>query len=111
MVADGRPFSVGTHYDPSGNFGDTGDIMVARMPGFDHFEYDTKGLKPEWEWKYINHKRNPIPAQFAGVMYLDPPNNWGLRAGGYDLRSCRSVKWEARAWEPKTHRQASTSCL
>jgi hypothetical protein len=86
-------------FDPSGKMGDIGDITIIRMSGYDQFTYTAKGIGPhEWDWKYRDDgSLNPEPAQFGGVMYLYPPNNWG-NLPGYDLRSYRgSVTWEARS--------------
>jgi hypothetical protein len=63
------------------------------------FEYETTGKgQHEWDYKYINGERNPNPAGFGGVFYLDPPNNFGTSCGGYDLRKFRrTIRWEARS--------------
>jgi len=93
------PFSVYPNYDPSGYMGDIGDIIVEKNPEVVRFTYEAMGREPhEWDWKYVECTPNPNPSQFAGVMYLDPPNNWGTEAGGYDLRNVqRVIKWEARS--------------
>jgi hypothetical protein len=90
-IASGQPFSVIANYDPSGQIGDLGDIpSVWKNSEIVHFEYETQGLGPHDQ-----------PAKFGGVMFLDPPNNWGTDPeGGYDLRSVRkSIHWEARSVE------------
>lgn len=100
-----EPFSIYLHYDPSGYIGDIGDITVTVLveggSGSEvvRFIYVIRGRGPhEWEWKYVNCEPNPRPCQFAGVMYLDPPSNWGeIPDGGFDLRGFRRVKWEARS--------------
>ncbi len=92
--------SVSDMYHPSGKMGDIGDVGILRVPGEDQFNYEPMGRGPhEWEWKYINGEPNDRPAQFAGVMYLHPPNNWGTDPnGGRDLRhAAHVIKWEARS--------------
>jgi hypothetical protein len=94
------------YYHPSGIMGDISDVQIAHLLEGDRFTYETLGRGPhEWEWKYINGILNPEPAQFAGVMYLDPPGNFG-RLPGYDMRDClflcirrvpRALTWEARS--------------
>lgn len=101
----GRPpgtyqtFSIGKdYYHASGKMGDIGDIDIARGAEIDRFTYEALGRGPhEWDWKCRDGKPNSEPAQFAGVMYLDPPNNWGANPG-FDLRGNRRVlMWEARS--------------
>lgn len=117
-------FAVYPNYDPSGYVGDTGDIKsVAKEPGgLVRFTYIAKGQRPhEWEYKYIDGVLNLTPCQFAGVLYLDSPNNFGTDPhGGYDLRGRHIIKWQARSlngpayvefvaggvvwmWDEKTH--------
>ena len=94
-------FSVYPNYDPSGSMGDIGDVTVQRMPEGVRFIYKIMGRGPhEWDWKYVNGKLNSKFAKFAGVMYLNPPNNWGMDpAGGFDLRRINNaIKWEARSF-------------
>jgi hypothetical protein len=92
-------FPIYPEYDPSGIMGDVGDVHIQKYQEFVRFIYETSGLGPhEWEYKYIGGNLNSAPAKFAGVMYLNPKNNWctDLR-GGYDLRGFRTIKWEARS--------------
>ena len=116
------PFAVYPNYDPSGYVGDTGDISVAKEPGLVRFTYTEKGQGPqEWDWKYIDGRLNPAPCKCAGVLYLDPPNNFGTDSlGGFDLRGRHVLTWTARSlsgpvnvefviggitwqWDKKTH--------
>lgn len=92
-------FLVYPNYDPSGYMGDSGDITVEKSPEVVRFIYETKARGPhEWEWKYVKCELNSRPCQFAGVVYLDPPNNFGERPdGGFDLRESRYIRWEARS--------------
>jgi hypothetical protein len=82
---------------PSGKMGDIGDIEILPAADADCFKYETIGRGPhKWEWKYDLEDQ---PAQFGGVMYLQPPDNWGNDPnGGLDLRRVESVlRWEARS--------------
>lgn len=93
-------FSVHKNFDPSGLMGDIGDITIIKNENGILFQYRPKGKGPhEWDWKYVNGKLNNNPAKFSGVMYLDPPNNWGENpTGGYDLREYHmGITWEARS--------------
>jgi len=95
-----KSFFVYPSYTPSGYMGDICDIIVEERPeDIVRFIYKIRGRGPhEWEWKYVNCKPNPRPCQFAGVMYLNPPSNWGeWPDGGFDLRGFQCVKWEARS--------------
>jgi hypothetical protein len=78
--------------------GDIGDLSVVKRSDYTRFTYTAIGRSPhEWEYKYVGGVLNPDPAQFAGVMYLSPPNNWGDVAGS-DLRAFgHSISWEARS--------------
>jgi hypothetical protein len=79
--------------------GDINDLTVVVTDVNHQFIYRTTGQgQHEWDYKYINGILNERPAKFAGVMYLDPPNNFGERCGGFDLRPVRGViRWEARS--------------
>ncbi len=102
-------FAVYPNYDPSGYMGDTGDITVSKyvasvlagdglMKSVDvvRFSYNVKGRGPH-QHDYM-YTRPDQPATFAGVMYLNPPNNFGTDPrGGYDLRGFRRIMWEARS--------------
>jgi len=118
-------FAVYPNYNPSGYVGDIGDIKsVAKEPGgLVRFTYEAKGRGPhEWEYKYLDDgSLNPAPCKFAGVLYLDPPNNFGTDPrGGFDLRGRHMLTWKARSlngsvyvefviggvtwmWDEKTH--------
>ena len=91
-------FSVIDRYDPSGYMGDIDDISVSKQGNMVKFTYSAHGGgKHEWDYKYVNCSLNSDPARFAGIMFLDPPNNFGNVAGGYDLRGFKTVKWDARS--------------
>lgn len=91
-------FLAQSFFHPSGMMGDIGDITIERRTGVDRFTYDVRGKGPhEWEYKYVKCRPDSLPARFAGVMYLNPPNNFGeVEDGGYDLRRFHRLKWEAR---------------
>ena len=89
-------FPVEGNYTPSGKIGDTSDVTINELrDGARRFTYITEGKGPhQWEYRFERDE----PAQFAGVMYLSPPNIWGtLPDSGYDLRGFRSVAGEARS--------------
>lgn len=94
-----RVFSVEGHFWPTGKTGDIGDVGIAPLADLERFTYTTNGHGPhEYEWKWVDGKLNPEPAQFVGVMYLNPANNFGKDpTGGFDLRGYRLVKWGARS--------------
>lgn len=101
MQSDGTRFTIGeSFFDPSGLMGDIGDVRMERSAGADRFTYETNGTGPhEWDYKYVDGVLNPKPAEFAGVMYLDPPNNFGQQSG-VNLGGTRHVfSWEARSEE------------
>jgi hypothetical protein len=94
------PFAVYPNYNPSGYVGDTGDIKVAMLPSLVRFTYTVKGQGPyEWDWTYLdNGSLNPNPSKFAGVLYLNPPDNWGKDPhGGFDLRGRKTLTWKAHS--------------
>jgi hypothetical protein len=95
------PFAVYPNYDPSGYVGDIGDLRVTEETGLVHFVYTTNRKGPhEWEWKYLDDGTlNPNPCKFAGVLYLNPPNDWGRKDphGGFDLRGRKTLTWKARS--------------
>lgn len=99
-VTTGSSVPIDLNYYPSGKMGDINDVTIAQGVNNTRFIYETKGRSPhEWEYKFVGGKLNPDPAQFAGVMYLEPQNNFGTDpTGGFDLRELhRLLKWEARS--------------
>lgn len=87
----GDVFSVDNHYVASGVFGDMGDVAI----GVPLFVYDTQGKGPQ---KVDYDLKGGEPAKFAGVIWLDPANNFGTDPhGGYDLRGFKRVTWKARS--------------
>jgi hypothetical protein len=100
-IIPNQPFSVIDYYDPSGQIGDIGDIIsVNKTEGVIQFKYEPKGSPPhKWEYTYENGALSNNPAKFAGIVLLDPPNNFGTNPqGGYDLRPVSGkIQWEARS--------------
>jgi hypothetical protein len=88
------PFSVysdqGDHFIPSGYMGDTSDIVIIT----------SSKLKPAVGEKCIKVKYSGKSAQganWAGVFWQDPANNWGtIRGAGYNLTGARKLKVSAR---------------
>jgi hypothetical protein len=99
-----NPFLAYPQFSPSGKMGDIGDINIVQSAGVVRIEYVPNGLGPrEDDFKYIDDASgsrvlNNQPANWAGVMFLNPPNNSGnIKDGGIDLRKFRkAITWEAR---------------
>ena len=95
----------GNHFKPTGFIGDIGDIEVDETyPKNPHsgktslkFTYLAKGNGPH-ECGYMP------PCKWAGVYWLEPPNNWGKdafwRDAGFDLSKYRYVRFFARSEHP-----------
>lgn len=102
---DTNPFLAYPQYAPTGKMGDIGDINIVQSAGVVRIEYVPKGQGPrEDEFKYIydatgSRVLNSQPANWAGVMFLYPPNNSGdVKDGGIDLRKFRkAISFEARS--------------
>ena len=89
-----KSFFIEDYYTPSGKMGDTGDVQIGKEEGrIQQFVYATEGKGP-YAWEYRSTGK---PSRQAGVMYLDPPNNWGMLYGGQDLRGFKSITFEARS--------------
>jgi hypothetical protein len=97
-VTNGTSFSVDSNAMPFGKIGDVDDVTIGKEPELVRFKYTTSGKgSHEWDYKYEAAVLNPNPAQFAGVMYLDPDSDFGTRCAGYDLTGMRVVTWKARS--------------
>jgi len=96
---DSAFFSVYGSYEPSGIMGDIDDIRIKKLERSCQFKYIVTGKgRHEWDYKFVGQELNQSPAQFGGVMYLNPPNNFGNLCGGFDLRGFhRAIKWRARS--------------
>lgn len=93
-------FSVDRNYVASGMMGDIDDIKIgAGEGGVRQFVYTPTGKgQHEWTYKYKANQENPSPAKFAGVFYLNPPDDFGTSPNcGWDLRGFHRVAWEARS--------------
>ena len=90
------------NYEPSGIMGDIEDVRIKKLEDSTQFRYAPTGKgRHEWDYKYDRKELSDRPAEFGGVMYLHPPNNFGNVCGGIDLSAVRRViKWEARSSEP-----------
>lgn len=104
---DTNSFYIYPDYSPSGWMGDTRDMKdPVKGPDGVTFEYEACGRGPhEWDNKFFsNGDISPEPAKFAGILYLNPPNNFGTNSeGGFDLREFKSIKWEARSLQGEVH--------
>jgi hypothetical protein len=101
---DTNPFLAYPQFAPTGKMGDIGDINIVQSAGVVRIEYVPSGQGPREDYfKYDNDANgsrvlNSQPANWAGVMFLYPPNNSGdVKDGGIDLRKFRkAVSFEAR---------------
>ena len=92
-----RPFYVykdvgsrDNHYVPSGfmpngkclNFNDRWQENCGEGHTCIRIEYDLECSRQDQRW--------------AGIYWLNPPNNWGTRKGGFDLKGATKVTFRAR---------------
>jgi hypothetical protein len=97
-LIDRFSFSVDRTARPMGKMGDVDDVTIDKKAELVRFKYTTSGKgSHEWDYKYEASVLSPNPAQFAGVMYLDPDSDFGTRCAGYDLTGMRVVRWKARS--------------
>lgn len=88
------PFSIysdnADHFIPSGYMGDTSDIVII----------SSCKQKPAQGEKCMKVKYSAKAAQganWAGVFWQDPANNWGtVKGAGYNLTGAKKVKFFAR---------------
>jgi len=104
------PFAVDDNYNfKSGLTGDIGDITISHKDDVIRFVYKTEGRGPhQWDYRFVHKELNPEPARFAGIMALNPPNEWGThRKCGFDLTRYAGglIRWEARALEQTVYAQ------
>jgi len=76
------------HYAPSGWMGDTGDLKYEEVKDVDNtgatyvkILYSAKGSKG---------------AGWAGIYWQNPNNNWGARAGGFNLSKFKKLTFMAK---------------
>jgi hypothetical protein len=77
------------HYTPSGWMGDYGDLKYE-----DHVK-----LKPRDPHGVIRITYSALAKQganWAGIYWQNPPNNWGNREGGYNLNGATNLVFKAR---------------
>lgn len=81
--------SPDNHYAPSGWMGDWSDIEVQNA-SFDNPHTGTTCIK------FVYSPNRSQGANWAGVYWQNPPNNWGGRPGGYDLTGAKKLVFWAR---------------
>ena len=81
--------SPDNHYTPSGWMGDFGDIKFN-----DTYMEKPHGGSTSVQIIYTNKATQG--ARWAGIYWQNPPNNWGMRPGGYDLTGAKKVTFWAR---------------
>ncbi len=77
------------HFIPSGWMGDWGDLTVKA----DHADNCHGGATC---LQIIYTGLQAQGAKWAGVYWQDPPNNWGSKPGGFDLRGAKKLTFWAR---------------
>ena len=80
------------HFAPSGWMGDWGDIKIN--------DADTENPvdgKTDFKVSYV--AKGAQGANWAGIFWQQPPNNWGDKPGGYDLTGFKRLTFWARGAE------------
>lgn len=77
------------HYFPSGWMGDFSDVSI----GTAHLDNPHSGTT-SMRIRYTNKASQG--ARWAGVYWQNPANNWGNRAGGYDLTGAKKLSFWVR---------------
>ena len=93
------------HYTPSGYMGDMGDIEVDdAYKAVVHSGTTSIRVTYTAKGSGANECSYPPPCKWAGVYWLEPPNNWGTDAvwakRGYNLSGYHSLLFWAKADEP-----------
>ncbi len=93
---DFKPFNVYTdgkapdnHYDPSGWMGDYSDMAMTQENLTDPHSGSTS-------IKLTYTAKKTQGAGWAGIYWQNPANNWGSKAGGYDLTGAKKLTFWAR---------------
>lgn len=81
--------SQGNHYIPSGWMGDYGDLKLD-----DANRDNPKAGKTCIKWTY--NAQAAQGANWAGVFWQHPANNWGNKPGGFDLTGYKRLTFWAR---------------
>jgi len=76
------------HYAPSGWMGDTGDLKFEEVN-----DPSKAGSSME---KIIYTAKGSKGAGWAGVYWQNPNNNWGSRAGGFNLSQFKKLTFQAK---------------
>ena len=87
IYTDGN--SPDNHYAPSGWMGDWGDLKI-NAADFTTPHSGSTCLKIEYVAKRSQG------ANWAGIYWQNPPNNWGGRPGGYNLVGATKMVFWAR---------------
>lgn len=77
------------HFIPSGWMGDYGDLRIE-----DGNSENPADGKSAIKWTYNGQAKQG--ANWAGVFWQNPANNWGDKAGGYDLKGYKRLTFWAR---------------
>jgi hypothetical protein len=77
------------HYVPSGWMGDYRDLKFN-----DYFKPKGKNMHPHIQIVYS--AQGTQGANWAGIYWQHPPNNWGNREGGYNLNGAKHLLFTAR---------------
>ena len=80
------------HFAPSGWMGDYGDIQINDADTSDPADGKT-------DFKLVYTAKATQGANWAGLYWQQPPNNWGDRPGGYDLSNMKRLTFWAKGKE------------
>lgn len=81
--------SVNNHYIPSGWMGDHGDVKLDNGSTEDPYMGNSS-------IKIVYTGKAAQGARWAGIYWQNPANNWGEKAGGYDLSNAAKITFWAR---------------
>jgi hypothetical protein len=77
------------HFAPSGWMGDVGDIKLNDQSTDNPFSGTTC-------IQFVYSAKKSANNGWAGIMWQNPPNNWGSKKGGFDLTGITKVTFWAR---------------
>jgi len=77
------------HYIPSGWMGDYGDIKMDE-------NYKEKPHSGTTCIRFDYSAKGKQGANWAGIFWQNPPNNWGEKKGGFDVRGAKKLTFWAR---------------
>jgi hypothetical protein len=80
------------HFAPSGWMGDYGDLGVKESDGESPIDGRT-------DIKVTYSAKGTQGANWAGIFWQQPPNNWGDKPGGYDLSAYKRLTFWAKSPE------------